>query len=88
MPCRFWGQEVLVVANRSRRAAASGLAWSRSFCASIDLHNLLYEMEGRSVGFRSLREAWCDTATDVGRLMSRRALWARQIIRNYPLLGA
>jgi DNA invertase Pin-like site-specific DNA recombinase len=69
MPCRFWGQEVLIVANRSRRAAASGLAWSCSFCASIDLHNLLHEMEGRSVGFRSLGEAWCDTTTDVGRLM-------------------
>jgi hypothetical protein len=41
LPCRFRGQEVLVVANRSKRAAASGLAWSCSFCASIDLHNLL-----------------------------------------------
>ena len=36
---------------------------------SRDLHNLLYEMEGLSVGFRSLGEAWCDTTTDVGRLM-------------------
>jgi DNA invertase Pin-like site-specific DNA recombinase len=37
--------------------------------SSRDLHNLLHEMEGLSVGFRSLGEAWCDTTTDVGRLM-------------------
>jgi DNA invertase Pin-like site-specific DNA recombinase len=42
--------------------------WRRSifdFCK----HNLLHEMEALSVGFRSLGEAWCDTTTDVGRLM-------------------
>jgi Resolvase, N terminal domain len=37
--------------------------------SSRDLHNLLHEMESLSVGFRSLGEAWCDTTTDVGRLM-------------------
>src|SRR4029434_1676457 len=37
--------------------------------SSRDLHHLLHEMEGLSVGCRSLGEAWCDTTTDVGRLM-------------------
>jgi DNA invertase Pin-like site-specific DNA recombinase len=37
--------------------------------SSRDLHNILHEMEGLSVGFRSIGEAWCDTTTDVGRLM-------------------
>jgi DNA invertase Pin-like site-specific DNA recombinase len=37
--------------------------------SSRDLHNILHELEGLSVGFRSLGEAWCDTTTDVGRLM-------------------
>ena len=37
--------------------------------SSRDLHNILHELEGLSVGFRSLGEAWCNTTTDVGRLM-------------------
>ncbi|MCW2227235.1 recombinase family protein [Bradyrhizobium elkanii] len=37
--------------------------------SSRDLHNILHELEGLSAGFVSLGEAWCDTTTDVGRLM-------------------
>ena len=37
--------------------------------SSRDLHNVLHELDGLSVGFQSLGEAWCDTTTDVGRLM-------------------
>jgi DNA invertase Pin-like site-specific DNA recombinase len=37
--------------------------------SSRDLHNILHELEGLSCGFVSLGEAWCDTTTDVGRLM-------------------
>src|SRR6185295_15987877 len=37
--------------------------------SSRDLHNILHELDGLSVGFQSLGEAWCDTTTDVGRLM-------------------
>jgi DNA invertase Pin-like site-specific DNA recombinase len=37
--------------------------------SSRDLHNILGELEGLSAGFVCLGEAWCDTTTDVGRLM-------------------
>ena len=37
--------------------------------SSRDLHNIVHELAGLSVGFQSLGEAWCDTTTDVGRLM-------------------
>jgi DNA invertase Pin-like site-specific DNA recombinase len=37
--------------------------------SSRDLHNILHELQARSCGFVSLGEAWCDTTTDVGRLM-------------------
>ncbi|WP_027528021.1 recombinase family protein [Bradyrhizobium sp. Ec3.3] len=37
--------------------------------SSRDLHNILHEMKELSCGFVSLGEAWCDTTTDVGRLM-------------------
>jgi DNA invertase Pin-like site-specific DNA recombinase len=37
--------------------------------SSRDLHNILHELEGLSVGFLSLRESWCDTTTPAGRLM-------------------
>ena len=30
---------------------------------------ILHELEGLSCGFLSLGESWCDTTTDVGRLM-------------------
>ena len=39
--------------------------------SSRDLHNILHEMEGLSVGFQSLGESWCDTTTDVGKLVFR-----------------
>ena len=37
--------------------------------SSRDLHNILHEMEALSCGFVSLGESWCDTTTDVGKLM-------------------
>jgi DNA invertase Pin-like site-specific DNA recombinase len=37
--------------------------------SSRDLHNILHELDGRSAGFVSLRESWCDTTSPAGRLM-------------------
>jgi len=37
--------------------------------SSRDLHNILHQLEEVSCGFVSLGESWCDTTTDVGRLM-------------------
>ncbi len=37
--------------------------------SSRDLHNILHELQGQSCGFVSLGETWCDTTTDIGRLM-------------------
>jgi DNA invertase Pin-like site-specific DNA recombinase len=37
--------------------------------SSRDLHNILHELGARGCGFTSLGETWCDTTTDVGRLM-------------------
>lgn len=34
-----------------------------------DLHNILHDLAKRGCGFVSLGETWCDTTTDVGRLM-------------------
>jgi len=37
--------------------------------SSRDLHNILHDLAERGCGFVSLGEAWCDTTTDIGRLM-------------------
>jgi DNA invertase Pin-like site-specific DNA recombinase len=37
--------------------------------SSRDLHNILHELQAQGCGFVSLGETWCDTTTDVGRLM-------------------
>lgn len=37
--------------------------------SSRDLHNILHDLDGLSCAFVSLGESWCDTTTDVGRLM-------------------
>jgi DNA invertase Pin-like site-specific DNA recombinase len=37
--------------------------------SSRDLHNILHQLKDISCGFVSLGESWCDTTTDVGRLM-------------------
>src|SRR6516165_12571344 len=37
--------------------------------SSRDLHNILHELQQLSCGFVSLGESWCDTTTDVGRLV-------------------
>jgi DNA invertase Pin-like site-specific DNA recombinase len=37
--------------------------------SSRDLHNIIGELQEFGCGFVSLGENWCDTTTDVGRLM-------------------
>jgi DNA invertase Pin-like site-specific DNA recombinase len=37
--------------------------------SSRDLHNILHEVQEQDCGFVSLGDAWCDTTTEVGRLM-------------------
>ena len=37
--------------------------------SSRDLHNILHDLNEKGCGFVSLGDAWCDTTTDVGRLM-------------------
>jgi DNA invertase Pin-like site-specific DNA recombinase len=37
--------------------------------SSRDLQNILHELQELGCGFVSLGESWCDTTTDVGRLM-------------------
>ena len=37
--------------------------------SSRDLHNILHEVQEQSCGFVSLGESWCDTTSEVGRLM-------------------
>jgi DNA invertase Pin-like site-specific DNA recombinase len=54
--------------------------------SSRDLHNILHELQERSCGFASLGESWCDTTTDVGRLvmtiMGGIAEFERSLIRK------
>jgi len=54
--------------------------------SSRDLHNVLHELQERSCGFVSLGETWCDTTTDVGRLvmtiMGGIAEFERSLIRS------
>lgn len=54
--------------------------------SSRDLLNIIHDMEVLSVGFKSLGEAWCDTTTDVGKLiltiMSGIAEFERTLIRG------
>jgi DNA invertase Pin-like site-specific DNA recombinase len=51
-----------------------------------DLHNILHDLDAKSCGFVSLGEAWCDTSTPVGRLMttvlSGVAEFERELIRS------
>jgi DNA invertase Pin-like site-specific DNA recombinase len=37
--------------------------------SSKDLHNLLHEIEQQGCGFVSLGDTWCDTTSDVGKLV-------------------
>jgi DNA invertase Pin-like site-specific DNA recombinase len=37
--------------------------------SSRDLHNILHEVQEQDCGFVSLGDAWCNTTTEVGRLM-------------------
>ena len=51
-----------------------------------DLHNILHELQERGCGFVSLGESWCDTTSEVGRLMltimGGVAEFERGLIRN------
>ena len=60
--------------NKLMRALAPGdvvtvTKLDRLARSSRDLHNILHDLTERSCGFTSLGEAWCDTTTEVGRLM-------------------
>src|SRR5262245_34895534 len=37
--------------------------------SSRDLHNVIHELKERGCGFVSLGDSWCDTTSDVGRLV-------------------
>jgi DNA invertase Pin-like site-specific DNA recombinase len=54
--------------------------------SSRDLHNILDELKEREVGFVSLGDSWCDTTSDVGRLvlaiMAGIAEFERSLIRQ------
>ena len=54
--------------------------------SSRDLQNILYELQEVGCGFVSLGENWCDTTTDVGRLvmtiMGGIAEFERSLIRK------
>jgi DNA invertase Pin-like site-specific DNA recombinase len=54
--------------------------------SSRDLHNILHELQELGCGFVSLGESWCDTTTDVGRLvmtiMGGIAEFERSLIRK------
>ena len=54
--------------------------------SSRDLHNIIGELQERGCGFVSLGDSWCDTTTDVGRLvlaiMSGIAEFERELIRK------
>ena len=54
--------------------------------SSRDLHNILHEVQEQACGFVSLGDAWCDTTSEVGRLMltimGRIAEFERGLIRK------
>jgi DNA invertase Pin-like site-specific DNA recombinase len=54
--------------------------------SSRDLHHILGQLQDRGVGFVSLGDAWCDTTSDVGRLvlaiMGGIAEFERSLIRR------
>jgi DNA invertase Pin-like site-specific DNA recombinase len=54
--------------------------------SSRDLHNILGDLKDREVGFVSLGDSWCDTTSDVGRLvlaiMAGIAEFERSLIRQ------
>ena len=37
--------------------------------SSRDLHNIIHELQERQVGFISIGDSWCDTTSDVGKLL-------------------
>jgi DNA invertase Pin-like site-specific DNA recombinase len=59
--------------------------------SSMDLQNIINELQGLSVGFQSLGETWCDTTSDVGMLviqiMSGIAEFERKLIRSRTEAG-
>jgi len=59
--------------------------------SSRDLHNILHEFEQGSVGFLSLGEPWCDTTSEIGKLvvtiMSGIAQFERSLILSRTEAG-
>jgi DNA invertase Pin-like site-specific DNA recombinase len=59
--------------------------------SSRDLHNILGDLESLSVSFLSLGDSWCDTTSDVGRLvmtiMGGIAEFERKLIRKRTEAG-
>jgi DNA invertase Pin-like site-specific DNA recombinase len=59
--------------------------------SSRDLHNIIGELQERGCGFISLGDSWCDTTSDVGKLllaiMGGIAEFERELIRKRCLVG-
>jgi len=66
--------DVVVVAKLDRLARSSQGAASellrKGFKPTPTLHNIVGELESLSVGFQSLGEEWCDTASPAGAWMT------------------
>ena len=58
--------------------------------SSRDLHNIIGQLQELDCGFVSLGESWCDTQSDVGRLMltimGGISEFERSLIRNAAIL--
>jgi DNA invertase Pin-like site-specific DNA recombinase len=63
--------DVVVVTNLDRVARSQR-----------DLHNILGELSDAGVGFQSLGESWCDTTTDVGKLVIGIMAWINEFERS------
>ena len=57
------------MADESQYDAVAVTKLDRLARSSRDLHNILHELQELGCGFVSLGESWCDTTSEVGRLM-------------------
>lgn len=59
--------------------------------SSRDLHNIIHELKERKAGFVSIHDSWCDTTSDVGKLliaiMGGIAEFERSLINQRCLAG-
>jgi DNA-binding transcriptional ArsR family regulator len=71
--------------------AATGRASRGGARSSRDLHNIIGELQDRGCRFISLGDSWCDTTSDVGKLllaiMGGIAEFERDLIRKRCLVG-